>query len=83
MSKFDDAYLRMQQFGAAMLGRLDDSKRHIDEIRQGRTLLPDNCPSRASGIQTFYLDGVQKDLDEVNAAMKEAVAEIWKERDDK
>jgi hypothetical protein len=59
MSKFDDAYLRMQQFGNGMLGCLADFKKEIDEIRAGKVKVPTNCPSRASMIDTFHLSKIQ------------------------
>lgn len=79
MSKFDEAYLRMQQFGGAMISRLADYKKEIDDTRAGKIKIADNCPSRASAVHTFLLDRIKKDIDEVNAAYKECVEELWKE----
>ncbi|MEI8197400.1 MAG: hypothetical protein WCI73_15995 [Phycisphaerae bacterium] len=79
MSKFDDAYIRMQQFGDAMLSRLADCKANIDDIRVGKGHLLEGCPSRASAIDTFYLNRIKRDLSEINAAMKEAITQIWRE----
>jgi hypothetical protein len=79
MAEFDDAYLRMQQFGAAMLGRLGDAKKEIDEIRFGKKKLLDGCPSRASAVDTFLLSRIERDLQEVVAAMKDARKSLWKE----
>jgi len=79
MSEFDDAYLRMQQFGGAMLSRLADYKGPIDSIRAGKEELPSGCPGRASAIHTYYLAKVDEDLAEVNVAMKEVIARVWRE----
>jgi len=69
------------RLGAALTNRLDSFKKSIDDIRSGKSKLPANCPSRASGIATFYLEKLKQDLDEISAALRDATDAIWKEWD--
>lgn len=79
MSEFDEAYQRMEGFGGRMMSHLAGFKAEIDGIRAGTVKLANNCPSRASAIATFHLSKFREDLDELEAALKDASSAIWDE----
>jgi hypothetical protein len=79
MTKFDESYEAMQQFGTAFRNRLSDHKVKIDNIRSGKTPVLSEYSSRAAHICKLHMAGLKEDLDGIIAAMKDAENGIWKE----
>lgn len=80
MTKVEEAYKRLTTWTASL--NMDVQSETFDYLRQilydDNIKLPDNCPSRASLAQ-MQIRGIEKKLDEVNAAFKALEDAIWEE----
>lgn len=77
MSELEKAHDRLVEWTASLFREVESSRLRIRDTLDPSTTLPDNCPSRAAAA-VMELGGVKERLTEVQGAIKDVEAAIWK-----
>ena len=76
MSKFDEAYTRLQSWSRSLNWVIKRMRPQINDVLNPRSSLLPGCPSRAAMALLIFRD-VEKKLREVNGAAVDVARALW------